>query len=463
MLFSSITFLYYFLPIVIILYLIVPFRFKNLILLTSSLIFYAWGEPKYVFLMMMSIILGYIYGLCIERTRGTHQSLLWMIISCLTSLGLLCYFKYYDFVILNINTLLDTNLTLQNIILPIGISFFTFQILSYTIDVYKGRVKAQRNLISFGAYVSMFPQLIAGPIVRYVDVSKELEKREINHYKIYRGLRRFIMGLSKKVLIANTLGELTQIMRGTDAPSVLFYWMYAIAFTLHIYFDFSGYSDMAIGLGEVFGFYFPENFRYPYVSKSITEFWRRWHISLGTWFRDYVYIPLGGNRVDAPRFILNIMIVWMLTGLWHGAAWNFIIWGLLFGVILLIEKFGFNKVLERLPALFRHLYVLFIVIISFVIFNADTLNQAVNDLISLLGLTSIPLTSVTSLYYLRSYAIIFIIAAIGALPFMKNFYKKLEGTRTIQVLEPLVLIILLFIVTSYLVDGSYNPFLYFRF
>ena len=460
MLFSSIPFLFYFLPLVLILYFLVPFRFKNAVLLLFSLIFYAWGEPKYVLLMIFTILLFFCCGLAIERCSQTKWKRIWLTVSIVLSVALLGIFKYADFAVGSINSLLRTSIPLLRLALPIGISFYTFQCLSYTIDVYRGSTPAQKDLISFGAYVSLFPQLIAGPIVRYVDVARELEHRTHSFEKIAYGLRRFLIGLGKKILLANNLGLLIELFRDSGEKSVVFYWMYGIAFMLHIYFDFSGYSDMAIGLGSVFGFNFPENFNYPYLSKSVTEFWRRWHMTLGSWFRDYVYIPLGGSRVKKSRWILNILVVWMLTGLWHGAAWNFVLWGLLFAVMLLLEK---QLPFQKLPGFLRHVYVLLIVMLSFVLFNAADLKQAVSDLGGLFGVGGIPLLSLETVYYLRSYALVFAVSIVGATPIVKTVAACLEGTKLGAILEPLLLLALLVVCTAYLVDGSFNPFLYFRF
>ena len=463
MLFSSIVFLYYFLPIVLITYFIVPKKLKNSALLVSSLFFYAWGEPKYVILMVISILLGYIYGLLIECSKSKAAARLWLTLSCVTGIGFLAYFKYADFFIENFNLATGLSLPLLKIALPIGISFFTFQILSYTVDVYRKDTPAQKNIIDFAAYVSMFPQLIAGPIVRYVDVAKELKEREITVAKGYEGGRRFIFGLGKKVLVANLLGELCDIFRASDDKSVLFYWMYAIAFCLHVYFDFSGYSDMAIGLGKIFGFNFIENFNYPFISKTITEFWRRWHISLGSWFRDYVYIPMGGNRVGPVRLLFNIFVVWMLTGLWHGAAWNFVIWGVMFAILLIFEKLWFMKVIKKAPSILQHIYVMLLVIISFVIFNASTLTQAVQDIGGMFGAGNVPLVSGETLYYMRSYAVVLIMGLVGCTPIVKKAGLKIRDKAISVVLEPVALLGLLMVITAFLVDGSFNPFLYFRF
>ena len=466
MLFSSIPFLYYFLPCVLILYFVVPKCLKNTVLLLSSLVFYAWGEPKYVLLMAVSITLGYVFGLLIEIWRGTKLSKLFLILSIVTSLGLLGYFKYADFFIANFNAATGLSVPLLKIALPIGISFYTFQILSYTVDVYRGEVKAQRNYISLAVYVALFPQLIAGPIVRYSDIAAQLESRTHSFSNVALGTLRFILGLAKKVLIANALGELCDIFKESNDKSVLFFWLYAIAFTLHIYFDFSGYSDMAIGLGKIFGFDFLENFDYPYISGSITEFWRRWHMSLGSWFRDYVYIPLGGNRVSKARWFLNIFIVWMLTGFWHGAAWNFIVWGLFFAILLIIEKLWLLKPLKKSKVL-SHIYVMFFVIISFVIFNAADMKEAFSYIGGMFGAGGIPFISEEWLYYLRSYGVVLIVAIIGATPLVKKLVlsvkKKSTGEKIMNIAEPIMLVALLLVITAYLVDGSFNPFLYFRF
>ncbi len=466
MLFSSIPFLYYFLPVVLILYFAVPKVLKNAVLLLASLYFYHWGEPKYVVLMVVSITAGYVFGLLIDRFRGKTLSKVFLWLSVAFDLAMLGYFKYTDFFISNVNALTGLSLPLLRIALPIGISFFTFQILSYKVDVYRGDVPAQKNPLHLGAYISMFPQLIAGPIVRYSDVAAQLENRTHTLEKISAGACRFVLGLAKKILIANALGELCDIFKTSGDKSVLFYWLYGISFCLHIYFDFSGYSDMAIGLGRIFGFNFMENFNYPYISRSITEFWRRWHISLGSWFRDYVYIPLGGNRVPKWRWFINIFVVWMLTGFWHGAAWNFIVWGLYFAVLLVAEKLWLLKPLEKTKILCR-VYVLFFVLISFVIFNAADMGEAFAYIGGMFGAGGIPLVSAEFVYYLRSFAVVLILAMIGATPLPKNLVLKLRQNETaakvLNVIEPIFLLGLLIVMTAYLVDGSFNPFLYFRF
>ena len=457
MLFSSIPFLFYFLPCVLLLYAISPKKFKNFTLLICSLVFYAWGEPRLVLLMLITVLGGYILGLLTEKFNK-HKKL-FLTLAVALSLGFLGYFKYVDFFIENINLMTGLSIPLLNVALPIGISFYTFQLLSYNIDVYRGNVPAQRNFVDLATYISLFPQLIAGPIVRYSDVAKQLRNRNHSFDKIALGVRRFVIGLSKKIIIANTLGEICEIFKSSNDKSVLYFWLYAVAFALHIYFDFSGYSDMAIGLGKLFGFDFAENFDYPYISKSITEFWRRWHISLGTWFRDYVYIPLGGSRVGMVRLIINLLIVWMLTGFWHGAEWNFILWGLYFAVLLIVEKLFLLKWLNHSKVISR-IYVLLLVVISFVIFNAGSINEAFVYIGGMLGVGDYPLVSTEALYYLKDYLFVLIIAIVGATNFPKYFVTKF---KTLQWLEPIVLIALLVVSTAYLVDGSFNPFLYFRF
>ena len=459
MIFSSIPFLYYFLPAVLAVYFLTPRRGKNAVLLLSSLFFYGWGEPKLLWLMVFTIAVFYLCGLAIGRSE-THKKA-WLILSIAVGVGLLGLFKYADFFITSLNAATGLSLPLLKLALPVGISFYTFQCLSYTVDVYRGAVPPQKNPISFGAYVALFPQLIAGPIVRYADVARELEERTHSWENVGLGLRRFVIGLSKKVILADNLAMLAKLCRESAEPSVAFTWVYAIAFTLNIYFDFSGYSDMAIGLGQIFGFHFPENFNYPYLSKSVTEFWRRWHISLGSWFRDYVYIPLGGNRVSKGKWVRNILTVWMLTGLWHGAAWNFVLWGLLFAALLLAEKA--LPGLQRLPGVLRHGYVLLAVILSFVLFNADTLTQAGRDFAALFGFAGLPLFTKETGYYLRSYAPLLVIACVGTTPLVKLTAQKMGENRAVQMLEPVLWLGLLLICTAYLVDGSFSPFLYFRF
>ncbi len=466
MLFSSIPFLYYFFPLFLILYFAVPKVLKNSVILIFSLVFYAWGEPKYVFLMAATILIGYISGILMDRLKSKKLKKLTMIAAAVICFGFLGYFKYVDFFISNFNAVTGMSVPFLRVALPIGISFYTFQIASYIFDVYKGEAKAQYNVINFAAYVTMFPQLIAGPIVRYVDVARELDNRTHSLAMISEGARRFIIGLGKKILIANTLGELCDTFKASDDKTVLFYWVYAIAFSLHIYFDFSGYSDMAIGMGRIMGFHFIENFDHPFISGSITEFWRRWHMSLGTWFRDYVYIPLGGNRVSKLRWFFNIFVVWGLTGFWHGAEWNFIAWGLMFGILLVIEKVWLLKHLQK-SKVWNHFYVMFFILISFVIFNSNNMTEALSYVGGMFGIGTTGLANAEAFYYLRSYGPMMLIAAIGSTPLVVNAATKLSaGEKTgkvVNIIEPIFLAAVLILCTAFLVDGSFNPFLYFRF
>lgn len=463
MLFTSISFLYYFLPTIIILYFITPKKYRNYILLIFSIIFYMYGEPKYVILMLVEILVAYFGALLIDKYKSKEIFLVTIIIH----IGLLCVFKYTDLFIGTINSIFKTNISFLNIALPIGISFYTFQILSYVIDVYRGKVKVQKNILKLATYVSLFPQLIAGPIVRYETICDELDNRDETIEKFSLGVRRFIIGLAKKVLIANMLGELCTKFSLVDERSVLFYWIFAISYMLQVYFDFSAYSDMAIGLGKMFGFTFLENFNYPFISKSITEFWRRWHISLSSWFKDYVYIPLGGSRKGTLKLVRNILIVWFLTGIWHGAAYNFILWGLFIGVFLVIEKLWLSKYISKLPKFLRNIYVLFIIMISFIMFNAGSINEAFFNIKGLFGLNKEVFINNYTIYYLKSYLIVLIIAIFGATPLFKNIIEKLKKSKClnkiVNILEPIFLVILLLLVTAYLIDSSYNPFLYFRF
>ncbi len=461
MVFSSIPFLYFFLPAVLIVYFLVPRAFKNTVLLLFSLAFYAWGEPKLVFLMIFTIAVFYFCGLGMGPSASRGQKKALLIVSIVVSIGLLALFKYADFFVDSFNKATGLSVPLLRLALPVGISFYTFQCLSYTIDVYRGNVAVQKNPITFGAYVVLFPQLIAGPIVRYIDVARELDSRTHSWENVALGLRRFVVGLAKKIIIADNFALLMEIFRDSQEQSVVFYWMYAIAFTMNIYFDFSAYSDMAIGLGRVFGFKFIENFNYPYLSKSVAEFWRRWHMSLGSWFRDYIYIPMGGNRVSRGRWIFNTLTVWLLTGLWHGAAWNFVLWGLLYAAMLLIEKFV--PALQKLPNALRHFYVMLVVVLGFVLFNATDFIQLGTDLKGLFGLGGLPVSTAATWYYLRSYAVLFLVGIIGVTPLVRNLCRRVENKKAVAILEPVVLILLLLVCTGYLVDGSFSPFLYFRF
>ena len=465
MLFTSISFLYYFLPALIIIYFITPKKYKNIILLIASLLFYFYGEPKYVFLMIAEIIIAYIGAILIDKYKNQSKNIL--ITTLFIHVFLLIIFKYTDFIIQTINDISNANIKLLNIALPIGISFYTFQIISYIIDVYNGKVNVQKNIIKLATYVSLFPQLVAGPIVRYQTVEKELDDRVHSFNNFAYGIRRFTIGFAKKVLIANALGELCSKAFLADEKTIVFFWIFGISYMLQLYFDFSAYSDMAIGLGRIFGFHFPENFNYPYISKSITEFWRRWHISLSTWFKDYVYIPLGGNREGKYKQIRNILIVWLLTGIWHGANWTFLIWGLLFGIILIIEKLWLNKLMEKLPSFIRRIYVLFIVMILFIIFSSDNMSVALTNIKGLFGMNGEAFVNDYTLHYLKSYLPVLIIALLGSTPFIKILIDKLRKNKyvnnIINIIEPILIVVILVVVTSYLIDNSYNPFLYFRF
>ncbi len=461
MVFSSVPFLYYFLPAVMLTYFLAPKCLKNAVLLVFSLVFYGWGEPKLLGLMVFTIGLFWICGILIGKSREAGWKKFWLLVSVVTGVALLGVFKYADFFIGSVNAVTGLSLPLLRLALPVGISFYTFQCLSYTIDVYRGNVPYQKDPLSFGAYVALFPQLIAGPIVRYVDVARELEHREHSWENVVEGLRRFLIGLGKKVILADNFALLIQIFRDSGEKSVLFYWMYAVAFMLNIYFDFSGYSDMAIGFGRILGFHFIENFNYPYLSKSVTEFWRRWHMSLGSWFRDYIYIPMGGNRVSRGRWIVNILTVWMLTGLWHGAAWNFVLWGLLFAALLLMEKCVPG--LQKLPNVLRHGYVLFLVCMSFVLFNGETMAQVGSDFAGLFGLLGLPGVTPETIYYLKSFGGLFVAGFVGATPWVRDTARRIADTKAGAVLSWVVLMGLMLICSAYLVDGSFSPFLYFRF
>ncbi len=461
MVFSGIMFLFYFLPVVLLLYFTVPEKFKNLVLLLSSLIFYAWGEPKYVILMIITILIGYFSGILI--TSAKHKKF-WLVLSIVLNLSFLLFFKYTDFFISGVNLIIKDDIPLLNLALPIGISFYTFQTLSYSVDIYRGSCGAQKNIINFGTYISMFPQLVAGPIVRYTDIKDYLGKRTNSFDNIFHGIALVILGLVKKVLIANTIGALWENVSSLPvySLSVLTAWLGIIGFTLQIYFDFSGYSDMAIGLGKILGFEFLQNFNYPYISKSITEFWRRWHISLGTWFKEYVYIPLGGNRKGILRNILNLVIVWTLTGLWHGASLNFLVWGLYYAVILILEKLVLGKYLKKAPSYLRSIYTLLLVVIGWVFFASSDLDFAVSYLFAMIGGNKI-FADGEFVYNLRSFFLVIVTGIIASTPYVKNCFLKYVPERK-KVLLATILIILGFILSvAYLVSSTYNPFLYFRF
>ena len=461
MVFSSLLFLFIFLPVFLTVYFILPKNLRNLILFLASLMFYAWGEPVYVSIMIFSTVLDYTCGRIIDRFRE-HKLIpkLGLGLSLIGNLGMLGFFKYADFFISNTNALLGTHWDLLRIALPIGISFYTFQTMSYTIDLYRGKIQVQKNIIAFGAYVAMFPQLIAGPIVTYATVEKELNHREVTFEDFGLGAIRFIEGLGKKVLIANNIGLLWDQILNTPINnlSIIGAWLGAISFGLQLYFDFSGYSDMAIGLGRMLGFRFPENFNYPYIAKSVSDFWRRWHMTLTGWFREYVYIPLGGNRVSKPRFYLNILIVWFLTGFWHGAGWNFILWGLFFAVLMIIERSFLLKYLERLPSFISRFYLLFVVTISWVLFAHDSLEQAISYLKVMFGIGTNSFINTPSLYAITNFYVLIIIGIVFATPLMNNLKARLNEWVVFA-----FYVVTLFLSTAYLVDATFNPFLYFRF
>ena len=472
MVFSSLLFLFRFLPAVLILYFIVPKRFRNLVLLLVSLIFYAWGEPKYVFLMLFSILITYLGGFMVDWFRSSgdeKKAKISMIVTVALALSLLGFFKYADFVIETVNRIGHTDIDLLRLSLPIGISFYTFQTISYVIDVYRGDARVQKNIISYGAYVTMFPQLIAGPIVRYSTIDEQLRTRRESAEEFAGGAERFVIGLGKKVLLANSAGALWDSIRVMDASTMpaLTAWLGIAAYTFQIYFDFSAYSDMAIGLGHMFGFRFLENFNYPYQAKSVTEFWHRWHISLGTWFREYVYIPLGGNRVSRARFIRNIMIVWMLTGIWHGADWNFVLWGIYYGVLLLVEKLFLKKYLEKTPGWLQHVYTMFTVMIGWFIFTWNENESGFAYLKAMFGMGG-GFADRGTVYLLYTNAILLVMLILGSTDLPARLAglcrARIAGRDTLTtVVRCVFLTAVFFLSTAYLVNASYNPFLYFRF
>lgn len=466
MVFSSTIFLCVYLPLVLLGYYICPKKGRNLFLLIVSLVFYAWGEPKYVFLMIFSILVNYIFGRLMDKNRGRQKRMkLLLVLSVVIDLGLLSVFKYTDFIITNVNAIFGASFDLLNIALPIGISFYTFQAMSYTIDVYRDDVRVQKNLIDFGMYITMFPQLIAGPIVRYADVQDQLAERSVTTADFSEGVMRFVVGLGKKVLLANQMGAVwSEIYALGGDVSALMAWTGAIAYTFQIYFDFSGYSDMAIGLGRMFGFKFPENFRYPYQSVSITDFWRRWHITLSTWFKEYLYIPLGGNRRGLARQALNLLIVWSLTGFWHGAGWNFVMWGLYYFVILFIEKLFLLKALDKLPKFFRHVYALVLIIIGWVIFASDDVSVLLPYLGSMFGANGA--IGGMDVYTLLTKAVLLIICCIASTELPKKLFLSAAGAmneKAAFTLKSVLMIALLALSMILLIGDSYNPFLYFRF
>ncbi|BEH90160.1 MAG: MBOAT family protein [Turicibacter sp.] len=470
MVFSSLVFLFVFLPLTLLLYFSVPRRLRNTILLIVSLIFYAWGEPIYIILMLFSTVTDFVHGLLVERYRNQPKKAKLVVLSSITiNLGLLVFFKYSTFLLTNINLLFHTNFYIPQMSLPIGISFYTFQTMSYTIDVFRQEAKAKKNMIDLGAYVTMFPQLIAGPIVRYQTIANQLDHRVESEDLFAKGIWRFTIGLGKKVLLANNIGLLWNQIQLTEMSdlSIVMAWLGLVAFGFQIYFDFSGYSDMAIGLGYLFGFELLENFNYPYISQSITEFWRRWHISLGSWFRDYVYIPLGGNRKGKKRMYLNLFIVWMLTGLWHGASWNFVLWGLYFGILIIIEKAFLLFWLSRAPRWMRHVYTIILLLIGWGLFAFEDFHQLINYFTVLFGLRNATWVNQETLYYLSQNIILFVLLTIASTPMIRLIGQKLFNSPYGSVIKafivPMICLLILIASTAYLVDSSYNPFLYFRF
>lgn len=468
MVFSSLTFLYLFMPVVLSIYYITPKRFKNLVLLLEGMLFYAWGEPVYIIVVMASTIMDYIYGRLMDRHKGNRKTMkALIIISVVSNLGILAVFKYSSFLIGNLNLIFGLNIPDPHIPLPVGVSFHTFQSMSYTIDMFFGNIAVQRNLINFCTYVTLFPQMVAGPIVRYSEVEHDIDKRVVNLASLDAGIKLFIRGLSKKVLLANNIGAVWSIIKAQQPSSLTLTqaWFGIICFTFQIYFDFSGYSDMAIGLGRMLGFTFPQNFNYPYLSKSITEFWRRWHITLGMWFRSYVYIPLGGNRCGKGKQIRNLLIVWFLTGLWHGASWNFVIWGLYFGLLIILEKFVLKEALHSVPGFLRNAGTFVLIVCGWVFFEFDSMPHVFSYFRAMFGIDSSGLINSQTLYQMYTNALLFIVCALFStdLPAKALAYLKQKAARAIGILTPVAQGAALILSTAFLVDASYNPFLYFRF
>ena len=469
MIFSSVFFLFVFMPIVLLAYFLVPGKLKNVVILIASLVFYAWGEPVYIVLMIFSIVYNYISGIEIDYCRSRErdrQAAITFILAVVVNLGMLGFFKYYGFLVENINSILPVDIPYRSLPLPIGISFYTFQTLSYVIDVYRGNVKVQKNLLYFGTYISMFPQLIAGPIVRYADVEEQLTNRKESLVKFGDGVAWFLRGLGKKVLLANNIGMTFDTIAAMPSGemSVLSAWIGCAAYTFQIYFDFSGYSDMAIGLGKMFGFEFVKNFNYPYTASSITDFWRRWHISLSSWFREYVYIPLGGNRVSKVKHIRNIFVVWMLTGLWHGAAWNFVFWGLYYGVLLLLEKYALKNVLEHLPWFVKHIYTILLVMVGWVFFFSPDIGSAFKYLGAMIGTGANGFADSAAVYYLYNNLLMFIVLIICSVPYTYKKFLRLEtGKKSYRTIAMISYLLIFVLAVACLVNATYNPFLYFRF
>lgn len=467
MLFSSVTFLFYFLPIVFISYYIVPNKLKNYILLLASIIFYSWGGLLYLPILIVSVFLNYLFGLKIDKYKDyKEKSKKILIISIIFNILFLGVFKYSNFIVDNINTMLNTSINILTIPLPIGISFYTFQAMSYVIDVYRKDGRVQKNIFNLLLYISMFPQLVAGPIVRYETVDSQIENREHSFAKFNLGLERLVKGLFKKVIISNSVGELATIIYGLSSieMSILTAWIGAIAYTLQIYFDFSGYSDMAIGLGKMLGFDFLENFNYPYISKSVSEFWRRWHISLGSWFRDYIYIPLGGNRCNTFKVYRNLVIVWLVTGIWHGASWNFVVWGCYFCLFIILERLFLNKLLYKLPKIIQHMYLMIIIIIGWVIFSKENLKSSIEYIKIMFGVGNYPIANGYAKFYISQYSIILIIAIIASIPILKYIRAKIiKIDNIIKALKPIIIVFSFILITIYLVNSTFNPFIYFNF
>lgn len=467
MVFSSLVFLFFFLPITMLLYFIIPDKFRNPLILATGLLFYAWGEPKYMVIMLISTAIDYTAGLLINKFNDNRKmQTIFLLVSVIMNLGLLSVFKYSSFIITSLNSAFGLNIPDPQLPLPIGISFYTFQSMSYTIDLYLKKIKVQKNFFSFAAYVTLFPQIVAGPIVRYEDVAREIDCRTISISKVSEGIGKFLKGLAKKVLLANNIGLVWTQVKAMDYGeiSAATAWLGILAFTFQIYFDFSGYSDMAMGLGKMLGFNFPKNFDHPYLSRSISEFWRRWHITLGSWFREYVYIPLGGNRKGSARTIINLLITWSLTGLWHGSSWNFMLWGFYFGILIVIERLGFGKILEKLPKGISMLYTFVMVIFGWVLFDTNTLSDAWSYIGAMFGANGV-LGDSTALYLLASNAVIFVVCIFASTDIFTKLTDKLSNTKPVALKSAAIIAQMLVLIncTAYLVDASYNPFLYFRF
>ena len=460
MVFSSLPFLFFYLVVVLFIYKLSPLKLRNLILLLVSLFFYGWGEPVYILIMFLSITVDYVHGMLVEKWRSDDKKARMAVASSIFfNLAILIFFKYWDFIAVNVNAITGLSLPVLGIPLPIGISFYTFQTMSYTIDVYRQDARVQKNIVTFGAFVTLFPQLIAGPIIQYKSVAEQLESRKEDLEKFVSGIRRFCVGAAKKVLLANAIGQLWDLSLAGDSLTVVGAWMGLIAYAFQIYFDFSGYSDMAIGLGRMLGFEFIENFNYPYISRSVVEFWKRWHISLTSWFREYVYFPLGGNRVPKWKWIRNILIVWTVTGIWHGAGWNFLLWGLYYGILMLAERLFLGKYLEKLPDALRHVYTMVIVLLGWALFAVEDMGSLG---LYLKSCFSGPLFDAATGYYLLSYLPMLVILTIAATPLGKRLWDKL-GEKRQAILTPVLIMAALILCTASLVDASYNPFLYFRF